>query len=88
MVRWINLGLALVLATLLVMELTGSVRTEPPGRAITEAVPTVVQETPARRSRRMEALMALEEARRQQRERRNVPAGSILLGPDGQPFSD
>ncbi len=48
----------------------------------------VVQEKPARRSRRLEARMAIEEARRQQRERAKAPAGLIELGLDGRPFKD
>ena len=88
MVRWINLGLAIVLATLLVVELTRSVRTEAPVQSLSEAPPVVLQEKPARRSRRMEARMALEEARRQQRERPRVAVGSLPLGEDGLPFSD
>jgi hypothetical protein len=87
-VRWINLGLAIVLATLLVVELTRSARTEAPVQSVGEAPPRVVKEKPARRSRRMEARMALEEARRQQRERARVPAGPVLLDEDGRPIAD
>ena len=87
MVRWINLALAVVLATLLLIELTRSRQPGQPVLAITEGPPVVAQERPGRRSRRMEARMAIEEARRQQQERR-VSAGPILLGPDGQPVGD
>jgi hypothetical protein len=88
MVRWVNLGLAALLATLLIVELTRSTQTEPPGPAVTAAPPLVVQETPGRRSRRMEAKMALEEARRKKREQQRVQAGRILLGEDGRPILD
>ena len=88
MVRWINLALAVVLATLLVIELTRSGRTAPPVQSIGEAPPTVVQERPGRRSRRMEARLALEEVRSQQRGRSRMPAGPVLLGEDGQPITD
>jgi hypothetical protein len=87
-VRWINLGLAIVLGALLVMELTRAVRTEPPVPSFSEAPPKVAQERPGRRSRRMEARLAIEDARRQQRARSRGPAGPVLLGEDGQPISD
>jgi hypothetical protein len=88
MVRWINLGLAIVLATLLVIELTRTAQTEAPVQAVSEAPPTVIKERPGRRSRRMEARLALEELRRQQRERARMAAGPVLLGEDGLPFND
>ena len=88
MLRWVNLGLAVLLATLLVVELTRSTQTEPPAPEITAGGAAVVQETPGRRSRRMEAKMAVEEARRKQRERLRAPAGPVLLGEDGRPIMD
>jgi hypothetical protein len=87
-VRWINLGLAIVLATLLLVELTRSVRTEPPVQSLSEGPPVVIQERPARRSRRMEARLAIEEARRQQRERSRVAVGSLPHGADGLLLDD
>jgi hypothetical protein len=86
--RWVNLGLAALLATLLVVELTRSSRTEPPAPEIALAAPTVMKETPSRRSRRMEARMAIEEARRKQRERLRAPAGPVLLDEAGRPIVD
>ena len=88
MLRWVNFGLAALLATLLIVELTRSTQTEPPGPEITAAPPLVVQETPGRRSRRMEAKMALEEARRKKREKLRAAAGRVLLEEDGQPIRD
>ena len=88
MLRWVNLALAVLLATLLVVELTRSTQTEPPAPEIATAAPSVVQETPGRRSRRMETKMAVEEARRKQRERLRAPAGPVLLGEDGRPIMD
>ncbi|MGH7644217.1 MAG: hypothetical protein ACREMR_01395, partial [Gemmatimonadales bacterium] len=69
MVRWINLVLAVTLATLLLIELTRSREPGPPVPTLSEGPPVVAQERPGRRSRRMEARMAIEEARRLQRER-------------------
>jgi hypothetical protein len=86
--RWINLGLGLVLATLLLMELIQSGPSAPSAPTVSTVPPVVVQEKPARRSRRMEARMAIEEARRRQHERASLPAGPPLLGPDGRPFND
>ena len=47
-----------------------------------------MKEKPGRRARRLEAREAIEEARRQQRERGKGPTGLIVLGPDGLPFKD
>jgi hypothetical protein len=88
MLRWVNLGLGVLLATLLLTELTRSRRSEAPAPAISEAAPVVAQERPGRRSRRLEARMALEEARRRQRERAYQPAGPVLLSEDGRPLVD
>ena len=88
MLRWANLGLAVLLVALLAAELTRSFRAEPPAPELTHSAPVVVQETPSRRSRRMEARMALEETRRRQRERLRAPAGPVLLGEDGRPLAD
>jgi hypothetical protein len=87
-VRWINLGLALVLAALLVMELT---RSEPTGSPAQEQVTlktTVVREKPGRRARRLEARAGMEEALRKQRELARRPAGLIELEETGRPFRD
>jgi hypothetical protein len=84
----VNLGLALLLATVLVAEIMGRAqRSEAPAPAASEAAPLVVTETPGRRSRRMEAKMALETARRRAREPR-ASSGAILVGPDGLPLMD
>jgi hypothetical protein len=89
-VRWVNLGLAVLLATLLLIELTRSREPGPAGPAIGQAPPIVAQERPGRRSRRMEARLAVEEARRQRLERLRAPAsaGPALLDGTGQPFKD
>jgi hypothetical protein len=87
-VRWINLGLAIVLAALLLMELTRSDQTEDPAPAAMAAKTVVVKEKAGRRARRVEARAAMEEARRQQRERARMPAGLIELDDNGRPFSD
>lgn len=90
MVRWINLALAVVLATLLLIELTRS-REEPgpPVSTIGERPPVVVQERPGRRSRRLEARMAIEEAQRLQRERLRAPStGPVELDSTGRPIVD
>jgi hypothetical protein len=85
--RWINLGLALGLATLLLVEFTQSRQSRPPVPAISEGPPVVAQEKPGRRSRRMEARMAIEEAKRQRRAR--VPSSApMLLDESGRPFTD
>ena len=89
MVRWINLGLAVVLAALLVMELTRSgLSEETPAPAAAMVRSGVAKEKPARRAKRVEARMALEEARRRQLERGKAPTGMIELGPDGLPYRD
>jgi hypothetical protein len=87
-VRWINLGLALVLAALLVMELTRSDPTEVPAAAPVVTRTAVVTEKPGRRARRLEARAAMEEARRQQRELARRPTEWIELDDSGQPFKD
>jgi hypothetical protein len=86
--RWINLALAVVLATLLVIELTRSREPGPAVSTIGEGRPAVVQEKPGRRSRRMEARMAIEEARRQQRERLRAPAGPVEFDERGRAIMD
>jgi hypothetical protein len=86
--RWVNLGLVVLLATLLVVELTRSTETGSAVPEVTHSAPVVVQETPSRRSRRMEAKLALEEARRQRREKLRGAPGPALLGEDGRPFMD
>ncbi len=88
MLRWINLALAVVLATLLVIELTRSREPGPAVSTIVEGPPVVAQERPGRRSRRMEARMAIEEARRQQRERLRAPSGRVELDERGRPIMD
>ena len=88
MVRWINLGLALVLGALLLMELTRSDSTEEPAPVVVTAKPVVVKEKPGRRARRLEARAAIEEARRQQRERARMPTGLIEFDENGRPFKD
>lgn len=88
MLRWINLALALVLATLLVTEFTRSRTPAPAGPTITAAPPTVVEERPGRRSRRAEARMAIEEARRRQRERPPGAGGPPELDDRGIPIRD
>jgi hypothetical protein len=86
--RWINLALAIVLGGLLLMELTRSRDAAPPVSTISTRPPVVVQETPGRRSRRMEARMAIEEARRRQRERQQLPPGPVELDFRGVPVRD
>ena len=89
MLRWINLALAVVLATLLVIELTRSREPGPAVSTVIEGPPVVAQETPGRRSRRMEARMAIEEARRLQRERLRAPStGRVELDSRGVPIRD
>jgi hypothetical protein len=89
MVRWINLALAVVLATLLVIELTRSRQPGPPVSTISAGPPVVAQERPGRRSRRMEARMAIEEAQRLQRERLRAPStGRVELDDRGFPIKD
>jgi hypothetical protein len=86
--RWINLALAVVLATLLVMELTRSREPAPAFPNISAATPVVVEEQPARRSRRAERLLAIEEARRRQRERPPGTGGAPELDFRGMPIRD
>jgi hypothetical protein len=86
--RWINLALALVLAAVLFMELTRSGPTEEPAPEVQTVRTTVVTEKPGRRARRHEARAAIEEARRQQRERGRAPTGLVELDDNGQPFRD
>ena len=89
MLRWINLALAVVLATLLVMELTRSREPgAPPGLTVGQAPPVVAEERPGRRSRRMERQMAMEEARRRQRERPPGAGGPPQLDFSGKPIMD
>jgi hypothetical protein len=89
-VRRINLALAVGLATLLLVELTRSREPGPPGPAISEGPTRVVQEKPGRRSRRMQARLAIEEAKRQRLERLRSPSfrGPALLDERGVPFRD
>ena len=47
MLRWINLALAVVLATLLLIELTRSREPGPAAPTVSEAPPVVAQERPA-----------------------------------------
>jgi hypothetical protein len=87
--RWINLALAVVLATLLVIELTRSREPGPAVPTLSEGSPVVAQDRPGRRSRRMEARMAIEDARRLQRERLRAPStGRVELDPGGAPIRD
>jgi hypothetical protein len=86
--RWINLALAVVLATLLVTEFTRSRTLAPAGPTLSEGPPTVVEERPGRRSRRAEARMAIEEARRHQRDRSRGPSGPPELDFRGNPVRD
>ena len=89
MLRWINLALAVVLATLLLIELTRSREPGPAVSTISEGPPVVAQERPGRRSRRMEARMAIEDARRLQRERLRAPStGRVELDSQGVPIGD
>ncbi len=89
MLRWINLALAVVLATLLVIELTRSREPGPAVSTVIEGPPVVAQERPGRRSRRMEARMAIEEAQRLQRERLSAPSsGRVELDSRGIPIRD
>ena len=88
MLRWVNLALAVVLAALLLMEFT---RSRDPGPAVSgfgQAPPVVVQERPSRKSRRLEARMAIQEAQRKQRERLLGPAGPPMFDEKGKPVVD
>jgi hypothetical protein len=86
--RWVNLALAIVLAALLLTELTRSKEGAPPTSVIGEAAPVVMQERPGRRSRRLEARMAMEEAMRRQRERHETVPGPVELDEQGFPVRD
>jgi hypothetical protein len=86
--RWVNLALAVVLATLLVVELTRSREPAPAFPNISAAVPVVVQEQPGRRSRRAERLLAIQEARRRQRARPPGAGGPPELDFRGMPIRD
>jgi hypothetical protein len=87
--RWINLALAVVLATLMLSELTRSREPGPAVPTLSEGPPVVAQERPGRRSRRMEARMAIEAARRLQRERLRAPStGREEFDPGGVPIRD
>jgi hypothetical protein len=89
MLRWVNLGLAAALAALLVMEFVRSRTPGPPATTtIGQAAPVVAQERPGRRARRTEARLAIEEARRRQRERVHEPAGPPLVDSTGLPVMD
>jgi hypothetical protein len=87
-VRWLNLGLAVVLAALLLMELTRSGPDEEPAPAVETMRTVVVKEKPGRRARRLEARAAIEEARRLQRERPRNPSGIVELDASGRPLMD
>jgi hypothetical protein len=86
--RWVNLALAVVLAGLLLMEFSRSRDPGPAVSGIGEAPAVVVQERPSRRSRRVEARMAIEEAQRKQRERLRGPAGPPMFDQQGKPVMD
>jgi hypothetical protein len=87
--RWINLALAVVLAALLVIEFTRSREPEPAVSTVITRPPVVTQETPGRRSRRMEAKMAIEESRRLRRQRLSAPSpGRVELDSRGNPIKD
>lgn len=89
MVRWINLALAVVLAAMLLIQLTRSRESAPAAKGITQAAPVVVKERAARRSHRMEMRLAIEEAQRRQLERlRGGPSGPPVLDRTGQPIRD
>jgi hypothetical protein len=86
--RWVNLALAVVLATLLVTELTRSREPGPAGPTIGDSAPVVVEERPARRSRRIEQRLAIEEARRRQRAQPPGAGGPPELDFTGRPIMD
>jgi hypothetical protein len=87
-VRWINLGLAVVLATMLLIQLTRSREPAPSGESLSQAPSVVVKERPSRRSHRMEMRMAVQEAQRRQLERLRAPAGPPLFDGTGKPIMD
>jgi hypothetical protein len=84
----VNLALAVVLATLLVTELMRSREPAPTGPALSMGPAVVVEERPARRSRRMERKLAMEEAHRQQRERLPRAGGRPEFDLSGKPIRD
>jgi hypothetical protein len=86
--RWVNLALAVVLATLLVMELTRSREPAPASLPISMGPAVVVEEQPARRSRRAERLLAIEESKRRQRARSPGAGGPPELDFRGMPIRD
>jgi hypothetical protein len=86
--RWVNLALAVVLATLLLTELLRSREPAPAGPTISTAPPVVAEERPGRRSRRMERQLAMEEARRRQRVRPPGAGGPPEFDFGGKPIRD
>jgi hypothetical protein len=84
----VNLALAVVLATLLLTELMRSRGPAPAGPGLSTGPAVVVEERPARRSRRMERRLAIEEARRHQRERATRPGGPPEFDLSGKPIMD
>jgi hypothetical protein len=89
MLRWINLAVAVLLAALLLTELTRPRQPAPSAPSVSGGPPVVVQEQPGRRSRRMERRLAIEEAQRQQRERRRaLSEGPPALDSSGRPIRD
>jgi hypothetical protein len=87
-VRWINVVLAIVLATMLLIQFTRSRDRAPVAETITEAAPRVVKERPSRRSHRMEMREVVQEAQRRQRERLRGTPGPRMLDSTGQPIRD
>jgi len=91
-VSWVNLALGVVLAGLLLSEVIRALSpaTPPAQGEVTLSAPTVREPTAARRSRRVEARLRLEEAERARRERAREAArsGVILRDEDGQPVRD
>jgi hypothetical protein len=84
----VNLALAVVLATLLLTELLRSRDPAPAGTALSMGPVVVAEERPGRRSRRMERRLAIEEARRQQRERSTRLGGRPEFDLSGKPIMD
>lgn len=89
---WINIALGAILAALLLSEVVRALN--PPATStqaeMTLSAPTVHEPTPARRSRRAEARLRLEEAQRVRRERAQAATsgGAIIRDEDGQPVRD
>jgi hypothetical protein len=78
-----------VLTALLLSELTRSKQPAPSAPSVSEGTPVVAQEQPGRRSRRIGQRLAIEEAGRQQRERRRAPfGGPPALDSSGRPIRD